>query len=219
MTRAVAISMTVHLAVIASVAVGLRPEELGPPARSYVPVDLVGQPKGSRGGRSTARTVSPQPQTARAREGSKPSVKSGVQVKNTPSTERSAPRGTKKGSAGSKGTPETQPAGGLGIGAGGGGLRLEGDPFPFPEYLKDLKERVEQQWEKPLAAGSDPLMATVQFTIQRDGTLVGVRVETSSGRVPFDRAALDAVVRAGPLPELPQGFVGARLGVHLDFTE
>ncbi|MEW6752814.1 MAG: energy transducer TonB [Candidatus Latescibacterota bacterium] len=217
MTRAVVVSMAAHAAVISSFILGLRPGESGPPARVYTVVDLVDAPAGPRGGRPGVRSTPPQ--TAKAREGAKPSVKSGVQVRKAPSTERTAPRGTKKGVSGSKGAQEPAPAGGLGIGAGGGGMRVEGEPFPFPEYLRDLVERIEQQWQKPLAAGNQPLLATVQFGILRDGTIVGARVEVSSGRVPFDRAALDAVVRAGPLPALPDGYTGVRLGVHLDFTE
>ena len=94
---------------------------------------------------------------------------------------------------------------------------MEGEPFPFPEYLSDLVARIEARWQPP--PGAAGRQATVFFTLGRQGTLAASKVQTSSGQLAFDRSALAAVIAAAPYPALPSGFSGARLSVHLDFVE
>ena len=99
-------------------------------------------------------------------------------------------------------------------------MRLDGAPFPYPDYLQDLVKRIEQQWQKPpLPGGTRFSKATVFFSILRDGTVEDYKVEVGSGVLSFDRSALDAVIKASPFPPLPPKFQGSRLGVHLDFED
>ncbi|MFX9116149.1 energy transducer TonB, partial [Acinetobacter baumannii] len=43
------------------------------------------------------------------------------------------------------------------------------------------------------------------FSMQRDGTVLEVWVKTSSGQAALDKAAVDAIRRAQPLPSIPWG--------------
>jgi protein TonB len=57
----------------------------------------------------------------------------------------------------------------------------------------------------PNAARLGRMRGTVEtlFSMQRDGTLLEVWVKTSSGQVVLDKAAVDAIRRAQPLPAIP----------------
>ena len=57
----------------------------------------------------------------------------------------------------------------------------------------------------------------IYFFVQRDGTLTGIQVQTSSGYIPLDLAAQRAVLVTRQLPPLPSGFTEPELGVHLVF--
>ena len=41
------------------------------------------------------------------------------------------------------------------------------------------------------------------FSIGRDGKLLGTWVKTSSGQAVLDQAAMDTILRAQPLPQIP----------------
>ncbi len=224
MRRSILISLILHLGGMAVLIWGTERggRVLGPPVRAYG-VEIVGPPgrKGGlgwsepKGGPSQPSRPTPKTDVVRAKP------RTGLKVEAAPSNDPFAPKGTKKparppkqkpqeegsqGTAGDKGTP----------GGGGGGLRIEGDlVFPYPGYLDSLVTRIQDHWEEPLAQGT--LKATVFFRILRDGTITDFRVDASSGSLPFDRSALDAVVRANPLSPLPEGFRGDNLGVYFDF--
>jgi protein TonB len=92
-------------------------------------------------------------------------------------------------------------------------LTLEGRPFPFPWYLEELVRKVQRNWRPTTST----LAATVHFRIDRNGRIVDVEVEKSSGNFLFDQAAIRAVEGAHPLAPLPRDYSGDWLGVYLDF--
>jgi outer membrane biosynthesis protein TonB len=57
----------------------------------------------------------------------------------------------------------------------------------------------------------------VYFRILRNRTIVESRVEPTSDKPTFDRAALSAVRSSSPQTPLPFGYNGNYLGVHLVF--
>ena len=57
----------------------------------------------------------------------------------------------------------------------------------------------------------------VKYTIQRDGTLVGMEIESGSGYAALDINALRAVVSTRQLLPLPAAFPNPTLTVHLNF--
>jgi TonB family protein len=84
---------------------------------------------------------------------------------------------------------------------------------PFAAYLAAVHRRIHQEFvdrflaNLPLAGGpyDDPTLYTdLEIVWNRDGSLFKVGVLKSSGFMPFDFGAYDAVMRAGPYPPPPE---------------
>ena len=122
-------------------------------------------------------------------------------------------KSTKRGAAPIKqATANAPPA--IEIPVGGTGAVVEGD-FPYTIYIDRMKTLIGQHWFRPQAARGVGM--TVQFVIDRDGTIRDVVPETPSGNTVFDLAAQRAVLESSPLPPLPFGYSGTYLRVHLTF--
>ncbi|MGH7492797.1 MAG: cell envelope integrity protein TolA [bacterium] len=121
--------------------------------------------------------------------------------------------------AASAGSNAARTGGGkIGAGSGTGGVaRVDGPAFPFPHYLALLQFRIENQWQ-PTYLGPGEFLATVHFVVAKNGKILSVELEKSSGNFAFDQAALRAVHNADPLPMLPEGVGMETLGVHFDFV-
>lgn len=87
--------------------------------------------------------------------------------------------------------------------------------FPFTPYIERMITLVGRRWYRPDINGD--LLVTLNFSIQRDGTISDVKIENPSGSDLFDRAAYRALIETSPLPPLPFGYSGSFLGVHLSF--
>lgn len=124
-----------------------------------------------------------------------------------------------------KATPRpTQPpapsSGGSGLSIGGNdGQQMPGIPsdFHFAYYVQRMLALIESRWYKPAAPAET--RALVRFTINRDGRVTRIELESSSGNSSFDRAALRALYAANPLPPLPPAYRKPSLTVHLTFSE
>jgi TonB family protein len=104
---------------------------------------------------------------------------------------------------------------GFGLSSGGGGSSgyLDVANFCCPEYLTTMLDLVNRNWDfKQKTDGS----TQVRFVIQRDGRIVDVTVERSSGVAALDYLASRAV-QLTRLPALPAPFTEAALTVHLVF--
>ncbi|MEP2760548.1 MAG: energy transducer TonB, partial [Hyphomicrobiales bacterium] len=55
----------------------------------------------------------------------------------------------------------------------------------------------------------------VTFTISKNGSVSGVRVSRSSGHPILDKAALDMVRRASPMPKFPKDMKRTRMSLHV----
>ncbi len=87
----------------------------------------------------------------------------------------------------------------------------------FTEFLQLVRDKIRRSQRYPrsvrnLADGSE---AQLQFTIRRDGSLVDVKVVTSSGSKSLDAAALSAVRDAAPFPSFPEGQEGLTLRLEI----
>ncbi|HEY7461326.1 MAG TPA: energy transducer TonB [Gemmatimonadota bacterium] len=115
--------------------------------------------------------------------------------------------------------PETPPA--LTPESGGNDAALdvdiEGKPFPFPDYLDRMVNKIGRYWKE--TPNREPLRAVVTFRVERGGRVRGIEVFESSGSFLFDQAAIRAVSDASPLPPLPAGFSGDFLPVQFYFDE
>lgn len=72
-------------------------------------------------------------------------------------------------------------------------------------YLVQLRERVWSFWTIPDGLLREDLKAVIRAKIDKDGRLLMVKVEEGSGDPSFDRSALQALLKAEPLPPPPGG--------------
>ena len=84
-------------------------------------------------------------------------------------------------------------------------------------YLSFLRARIEQHKKYPLVARRRGLEGEVglRFILAATGEVLKLEVLKSSGVVILDRAAVDAVRRATPFAEPPEGFIDGTLPVEL----
>jgi TonB family protein len=102
---------------------------------------------------------------------------------------------------------------GLSSGGGGGGGHLEVANFCCPEYLQTMAASVKSNWSSQQGA---PGRVHLRFVIQRDGRIVDITVEESSGVEALDLYARRALILT-KLPPLPSGYDQPALAVHLYF--
>ena len=88
--------------------------------------------------------------------------------------------------------------------------------FPYPWYITQVRTALWNQWSSGIPAEAGEAM--VSFTIMREGKVVDLRIESSSGDRGFDRSALGAVQAAAPFPPLPREFTDSFLKVHVKFS-
>ena len=103
---------------------------------------------------------------------------------------------------------------------GVGGFQVDSPDFNYNYYLDLLRNKIQQNWKPPsgMPTKGEYITAVVEFTIRRDGMIIGVRVEESSGLAFFDQSTLRAVLNSNPAPPLPRAFDEDRLGVHVNFV-
>jgi outer membrane biosynthesis protein TonB len=97
-------------------------------------------------------------------------------------------------------------------------VRLEGAPFPYPEYLANIILQIKRHWRPP--TGRVRLRAELAFTIRRDGSVEGIVWVRRSGDPAFDleaRGAIEAAGRRGAFGPLPDGYPSDRLRVSFFF--
>lgn len=104
---------------------------------------------------------------------------------------------------------------GLSSGGGGTGSYLDVADFCCPEYIGLMVEAIRSRWDpKQQAVGT----ALVRYTIERDGKIVDVRLEKSSGYSSLDFFATRAVQATRTLLPLPAAFDKPTLTVYLAFN-
>jgi protein TonB len=113
-------------------------------------------------------------------------------------------------------TQKDQEAAEYGLGDGISSAQVDAQNFGSPYYLSLVFGKIRDVWENPVQSSST-LMTTIYFRILRDGSIVEVKVEKTSGIDLFDQSALRAIVSGTPFPPLPSEFTGEYLGIHLEF--
>ena len=92
---------------------------------------------------------------------------------------------------------------------------LDSGGFPMGEYRDIISELIRSKWLIPSNLKNTFGRTAVIFYIDRNGRVIDLRVETSSGNRSLDTAALSAVYTAVPLPPLPKDFPRERVGVRM----
>jgi len=82
-------------------------------------------------------------------------------------------------------------------------------------YLDQLKRRVERQWIPGFTNSSS--RTVLQFTVEKDGQVSGLRVISPSRFPMTDQVAVDAIQRASPFEPLPQGYDKERIDIQFTF--
>jgi TonB family protein len=135
-----------------------------------------------------------------------------VEAKDPKSTKATVGKEVQKGSAIAE-TGSKTPAFGLSSGGGGGGGHLEVSDFCCPDYLATMSTLIRRNWESQVGATG---RTHLRFVIQKDGRIVDITVEKSSGVETMDSYARRALMLT-KLPPLPAAFPDAALAVHLYF--
>jgi TonB family protein len=105
---------------------------------------------------------------------------------------------------------------GLTTGGGGTGGYLDVGNFCCPEYLTTMLQLIQRNWNAQQQVAGQ---TTMKFRIQRDGRLVDVQVERSSGYSALDLTAQRALMVTRQLPPLPAQYTESdHLTVHLVFN-
>jgi TonB family protein len=102
---------------------------------------------------------------------------------------------------------------GLSSGGGGDGGYLEVGNFCCPQYLATMRNAIMANWNSRQGAAGRTHM---RFVIQKDGRIVDVAVQRSSGVQALDYFAQRALLLT-KLPPLPAGYDEPTLAVHLYF--
>jgi TonB family protein len=127
---------------------------------------------------------------------------------NTPTKGKELEKGTAVAQTNAKGQ-------GFGLSSGGGGAGgyLEVSNFCCPEYLATMRSQILRNWDSRQGAVG---VVHLRFVIQKDGRIVDITVERSSGVQTLDLFARRALVLA-QLPPLPAAYTETALAVHLFF--
>lgn len=87
----------------------------------------------------------------------------------------------------------------------------------YPAYLSAIRDKVQENWIYPETFKSGKPSVIVSIKIARDGELIDIWVEQSSGLAAFDESLVNAVKKAAPFPPLPEDFDGAVFETGLRF--
>jgi periplasmic protein TonB len=88
-------------------------------------------------------------------------------------------------------------------------------------YIDSVKRRIQSNWLQntidPALRAGRTAKATVQFTINRDGTVKDISISQPSGNLSMDNSGLRAVMASNPMPALPTDYSGSYVTVLFDF--
>ncbi len=92
----------------------------------------------------------------------------------------------------------------------------------FGRYLRDVARKIRINWHRVIPAdarssSSDKGCATVEFSIQKDGKLAGMKLVQSSGNASLESAAQAGVSASAPFDPLPDQFTGSALTLRFHF--
>lgn len=201
----------IHAALVATVFLVAR--DAPPVAGIVYQVNLVAAPAPSQAQRVATEAVAPPPPRTAPTETRT--------TRTVPATPTAPPRAEPRTEPAPRVANPVEPLPGEtpGTGSNVANVKVDGIPFPFPDYLNNIVEQVYRRWSRP-ALGT-PLRAEVAFTILRDGTVRDIRFVQQSRNYAFDldaMGAIEAAAIAKAFGQLPAGFVGDALPVSFYFA-
>jgi TonB family protein len=98
-----------------------------------------------------------------------------------------------------------------------GTLKVKNPGFEYDFYLALIQSKIERNFRPPPGVRGQH-MATVTFTITKDGGMTGIGLVQSSGNLMIDQSAERAVRAAGRFPPLPPQYEKGELGINFEFV-
>jgi TonB family protein len=92
----------------------------------------------------------------------------------------------------------------------------------FGPYLQRVLHDVRNHWYEVIPESAMPPLlkrgkVSIEFSIAKNGEILGMRYVTPSGDVALDRAAYGGITMSNPFPPLPREFSGQNLGLRFTF--
>jgi len=168
----------------------------------------------------------PNPQIAQLQTPATPSVASEFQKYGGSMSAGSAIQDAARAAAARRGAGGQGDNGDFGLGTGAhgrqvGNLEILSDTqgVDFGPYLQRVLHDVRQNWYSAIPESAEMKHGSliIEFAITKDGKVAGMKLVTSSGDVPLDRAAWAGIVGSDPFPELPSNFTGPYLALRFRF--
>ncbi|HEY0304496.1 MAG TPA: TonB C-terminal domain-containing protein [Longimicrobiales bacterium] len=206
---AIAGSVILHLLLIVAIAIGAVDQQTDTIEYKVYRVDLYSPPPQVEG-----PPEPPKPQPAIVR----PDPPKPTEVKETKPAPKPQPKkpvstGTGKSDVAKGRNPDPKSL----VGGEGLDVHMEGEEFPYPEYLENIITQLNRYFRW---SGAPNLETKLGFEIMRDGSVRRIRVIQKSGNINFDLEAVSAVEQAGKrgaFGPLPKGWVNDRLPVAFSF--
>lgn len=228
-------SVAAHAVVVAAVLMSPA-HQAPPPPQAVMTISLGGSPGPKTGGltqaggRAVQEVAPPAPPVRRAETAPAPVPPKmtlpdpKARTRPTPKPAQVPPDATsRKPTEGEKPEPGSTPTQsrvrgqGFGLSSAGGagsGVTVDVQNFCCPEYLDLMVEQIKRNWVQNQGVVG---VNTMKFTINRDGTLVGIQLEKPSGITPLDLESQRALVKTQKVSPLPTPYSNQTLGVHLEF--
>ncbi len=133
-------------------------------------------------------------------------------------TEKPKPKAKANQGQPEAGTKTNKPGGGAGEGQGGiGGGTGQGNPDALKAYMAKVRQKLARHKKYPKAAKSRGLegIATINFTVNRQGEVINSRLAKSSGHQDLDDEVLALVKRVSPLPPIPPELSQANINLSV----
>jgi protein TonB len=96
-------------------------------------------------------------------------------------------------------------------------IAVEGREFKYSYYLDIIVAKVSENWRNPYEGKRGKFSCVVHFIIEKDGTIVKLKLHKSSGDYYFDQSAKMAIKATRKLPPLPEEYHREFLGVYFEF--
>lgn len=198
---------------IASAAPSLPPNPIAPNIKTPAPKN----PSATMGGGPVAKTAGGGSAAGSSGGGSASGSPSSSFIGGSPSRGSGTPGSAGSpggGGGGSGGRGSYNQSGSPGGGGGRDGVDAMAEP-DFGPYIAELQRRIRRNWAPPVEDRSKRVVAL--FKVSRDGRLLSLRLQQSSGSPAADQAALAAVRASAPFKQLPPNYRGNDIDVQFIF--
>ena len=95
-------------------------------------------------------------------------------------------------------------------------LLNEQQSIDMRKYFSEIQRRVRRNWNPN--APMEEYTTVLNFTVQNNGQITGLKVFQSSGSAEIDREALEAVQNSGPFAPLPESFPLDSVNIGFNFN-